>query len=476
MLGSQAFIPLNSLPKLVVKKIASDNFTPISVLQNAEVLLESAYAQTGRERYSMMILESAFCIEKDNGVYYMYQNGQTHNLSKLDKSKKFLDWIEYFKNLAPQSDDIDFPLPLGGIGYIGYEFFSEIEEIEFSSPKLIGIPECKFVFGRDFLIFDHLYDIAYICSVNYACDANDIDLDSRIKTIEKSLLNLTPHKPQARQYDIKIISKNKAKQYKENVRILKDEIFKGNLLQCVPSQSMQIKTNLPPLEAYINLRHTNPSPYMFYFNFQSFVLFGASPEVMIKLQDSTLTIRPIAGTRHRGENIAEDLNLERELLDDEKENAEHLMLLDLARNDIGKIAIPGSVKVTKNRIIERYSSVMHIVSEVQGEIKPNLNFKDAIYATFPAGTISGAPKIQAIKTLQMLETHKREAYSGMIAYINRNGDLDSAITIRSAVYKDNIYYLQAGAGIVYDSNEDFEFQETLNKMQALFESITKTSL
>lgn len=464
-------------PKLAIKKIACDNFTPISVLENAEVMLESAYAQTGKERYSMMILQSAFRVEKNNGIYTMILGKKTHNLSEIDRDKKFLDWIDYFRTLAPISDDVDFPLPLGGIGYIGYEFFSEIEEMSFANPKIIGIPECIFVFGRDFLIFDHLYDVAYICSVNYACDEEKINLDKRISDIEKLLCHLKPKSSlESNKYDIKIISKDKGREYKKNVKIIKDEIYKGNLLQCVPSQSMQIRTDLPPLEAYINLRHTNPSPYMFYFNFQSFVLFGASPEVMIKLENSKLTIRPIAGTRHRGENVAQDLKLEEELLADEKENAEHLMLVDLARNDIGKISIPGSVEVVKSRVIERYSSVMHIVSEVQGQIKPNLSFKDAIYATFPAGTISGAPKIQAIKTIEELESHSREAYSGMIAYINRNGNLDSAITIRSGVYKDNVYYLQAGSGIVYDSNEDFEYQETKNKMQAMLECITKARL
>lgn len=462
-------------PKIAIKKLNCDNFTPISVLPNAEVLLESAVAQTGRERYSMMILSSAFRVRKVNGKYIFSDNAQNVELNALDENKKFLDWIDYFRALAPKSE-IDFPLPLGGMGYLGYEFFSEIEEMRFEKPRLMGIPECCFVFGRDFLIFDHLYDVAIACSVNYACDSEKIDIEGRLRAIEEMLSKIPPKPHDSTEYGVEIISPSKREEYTRNVEIIKGEIYKGNLLQCVPSQSMQIRSTLPPLQAYANLRRANPSPYMFYFKCDDFVLFGASPEVMIKLQDSKLTIRPIAGTRHRGENLAADNALEKELLSDEKENAEHLMLVDLARNDIGKISRAGSVEVVKSRVIEKYSSVMHLVSEVQGTIAPKLDFRDAIYATFPAGTVSGAPKIAAIKMIESLESHARETYSGMIAYISQNGNLDSAISIRSAVHKGGIYYLQAGSGIVYDSKPEVEYQETENKMKALIECITKAKL
>ena len=199
---------------------------------------------------------------------------------------------------------------------------------------------------------------------------------------------------------------------------------------------------------------------MFYYNFGSFILFGASPEVMVKIKDNIVNVRPIAGTRKRGGNIAEDIRLEEELRNDPKELAEHLMLIDLARNDIGKIAKGGTVKVNKEMIVERYSQVMHLVSDVTGELDKNFTSKDAIYATFPAGTVSGAAKLQAIKTIELLEEERRGPYAGLAGYFEKNGDFDSCIVIRSGLYKDGVYRLQAGAGVVYDSIPELEYEET----------------
>lgn len=262
------------------------------------------------------------------------------------------------------------------------------------------------------------------------------------------------------------------------VELLKNEIYVGNLLQCVPSQSLEITSDLPPLQAYENLRASNPSPYMYYFDFGEYQIIGSSPEVLIKVQSDSeenfalLTTRPIAGTRPRGKNALEDSKLEGELKDNIKENAEHLMLLDLGRNDIGKVALPNSVCVTQERIIEKYARVMHLVSEVQGKMDLKLHKKtDALFATFPAGTVSGAPKIQAIKTIESLESHKRGIYAGAIGYFSKNGDMDFAITIRTAIYQKGVYYLQAGAGVVYDSIPSEEYKETQNKMLSLVEAI-----
>ncbi|PAF42372.1 chorismate-binding protein [Helicobacter sp. 11S02596-1] len=472
-----------SMPaKIAFKKIMSDNLTPLMVLENtaARVLLESAYQETGKERYSLMMLSCAFLVVKNLGKYTLLAENFTLDLSTKDSSKKFLDWLEFFRDLSPQKpQELEhIPLPLGGMGYLGYEFFEEIENIVFDKPKIINTYDCAFIFGRDFLIFDHLYDEAYIVSVGYAKENQDTPLEANIKAIEEKLLHIKPTikpiPPSQKTTPTQIISKDKQDDYIHAIKCVQDEIYAGNLLQCVPSQSMQIKTDLPPLQAYRNLRHKNPSPYMFYFDFCDFKILGASPEVMIKSQNATLTLRPIAGTRPRGETPAKDLHNEKELLNDEKENAEHLMLVDLGRNDIGKVAVAGSVRVSEFKSIEKYSKVMHIVSEVTGKLDTQrYTSKDAIYATFPAGTISGAPKIQAIKTINALEPHKRGIYSGLIGYFDRNGDLDSAIIIRTAVYQDGIYYLQAGAGIVYDSNPESEYIETKNKMLALIEAITQ---
>lgn len=463
-------------PKIVSKEIRNNGFTPINILSNLDidVLLESAYTQTGKGRYSIMILNHAFILSKKEDSYTIsHHNGEEIDLKKIDSNRDYLDWIEYFRDINSVLEICNYPLPLGGIGYLGYEFFNEIEEIKFNRKKLLNMPECCFIFGRDFVIFDHLYDKVLLCCVSYACEDCEINLDSRIKDIEYKITNLKIHSNNIYQHEYKIISKDKKDDFIENLRIIKNEIYKGNLLQCVLSQSMQISSTIPPLKAYINLRHSNPSPYMFYFKFNDFILFGASPEVMVKLQNNKLSLKPIAGTRKRGESIAKDLALEAELLADQKELAEHLMLLDLGRNDLGKISIPGSVEVVSKMVIERYSKVMHIVSLVESNIESKFDFRDAIKATFPAGTVSGAPKIAAIKMIETLEPHSREFYAGMIGYIDKYGNLDSAITIRSAVYKNGVYYLQAGAGIVYDSNEELEYLETQNKMQALLESITK---
>lgn len=467
--------------KIIVKKIISDSFTPLLVLENihARVLLESAYQETGKERYSLMMLSSAFMIIKKQSRYFLKQGDFELDLKAIDPNKKFLDWLEFFRDLAPNKPENiqNIPLPLGGMGYLGYEFFEEIEDINLEKPAIVDTYDCAFIFGRDFLIFDHLYDEAYIFGISYAKETQDFDLETMVCKIAENLTSLTPHPFSEKIYPAHIISDDKRDYYVEAIKTIKKEIYAGNLLQCVPSQSMQIQTDLPPLEAYRNLRHKNPSPYMFYFDFDDFKVLGASPEVMVKSQGCTLTLRPIAGTRPRGESEAKDLKLQNELLADEKENAEHLMLVDLGRNDLGKIALAGSVEVVAFKRIEKYSKVMHIVSEVNAKLDTQrYSSKDAIYATFPAGTVSGAPKIQAIKTIYELEPHKRGIYSGLAGYFDKNGDLDSAIIIRSAIYQKGIYYLQSGAGIVYDSEPETEYIETRNKMLALIEAITQKQI
>lgn len=469
-----------SSAQINVKKISADSFTPLLVLENlkAKVLLESAYQETGKERYSLLMLSSAFVVTKENSRYFLSQNDFKIDLSELDGSKKFLDWLEFFRDFAPNKPQeiTDLPLPLGGMGYLGYEFFEEIEEITFTQGKIVDTPECAFIFGRDFLIFDHLYDEAYIISISYAKENEKFDSTANIERIYQSIQNLSHSHSKCQIYPASVISQDKKAYYAEAIKTIQKDIYAGNLLQCVPSQSMQIRADLPPLEAYRNLRHTNPSPYMFYFDFTNFKILGASPEVMVKVQDTTLTLRPIAGTRKRGENPAKDLILQNELLNDEKENAEHLMLVDLGRNDIGKVSLGGSVQVSEFKIIEKYSQVMHIVSEIKGTLDTKrFSSKDVIYATFPAGTVSGAPKLQAIKTLAMIEPHKRGIYGGLVGYFDKNGNLDSAIAIRTAIWQNGIYYLQAGGGIVYDSDIQSEYIETQNKMLALIKAITQNT-
>lgn len=509
---------IQNKPQIAHKEVLCDSLTPLSVLftLKAKVLLESAYNETGKDRYSLVILNEAFRVCKEEGKTWFIVNGAKTLLQEalqgyaidekikkslgikanfgdckgVDSKRGFLEDLAIVRSLAPKPNieqnphlPLDLPLPLGGAGYIGYEFFAEIEEVRFTNPPLYNAPECGFIFGRDFLIFDHLFDRLHIVSVSYAYEKESIDVAQRIENILKDLEALTTSSLEtiesardSQMQEYEIWSATSQQEYESMVEKIKDSIYKGDLLQCVPSQSMQIRSSLPPLQAYRNLRHQNPSPYMFYYNFDDFVILGASPEIMIRLKTSDevshFILRPIAGTRPRGKSVAEDLELEKELLNDEKENAEHLMLLDLARNDAGKVSVGGGVCVVARNKIERYSRVMHIVSQVQGELdSKHFAKRDAFKAAFPAGTLSGAPKIAAIEMIESLESTRRGVYGGAIGYFTHNEDMDFAIAIRTAVYQNGIYYMRSGAGVVQDSNPRAEYLETQNKIQSLLDML-----
>ncbi len=512
-------------PQIAHKEVLCDSLTPLSVLfaLKAKVLLESAYNETGKDRYSLVILNEAFRVCKEEGEHYLIANGNKTLLQEamreymcnedvkkslgikadfadsksVDSKQDFLEDLAIVRSLAPKPNaeqsphlPLDLPLPLGGAGYIGYEFFAEIEEVRFTNPVLYNAPECGFIFGRDFLIFDHLFDRLHIVSVSYAYEKESIDVAQRIAQVATKLKSLAfssldsllesleqdsqTQSQKTQNYEIQDATSQQ--EYESMVEKIKDSIYKGDLLQCVPSQYMKIRSSLPPLQAYRNLRHQNPSPYMFYYDFDDFVILGASPEIMIRLKTSDdvshFILRPIAGTRPRGKSVAEDLELEKELLGDEKENAEHLMLLDLARNDAGKVSVGGGVSVVARNKIERYSRVMHIVSSVQGELDSKRFAKrDAFKAVFPAGTLSGAPKIAAIELIESLESTRRGIYGGAIGYFTHNEDMDFAIAIRTAVYQNGVYYVRSGAGVVQDSNPRAEYLETQNKIQSLLDML-----
>jgi anthranilate synthase component 1 len=247
----------------------------------------------------------------------------------------------------------------------------------------------------------------------------------------------------------------------------KEHIVAGDVFQVVPSQRFSAKFVLPPFALYRSLRHTNPSPFLFFLNFGDAALIGSSPEILVRLRDGNVTIRPLAGTRKRGASRTEDEALAQDLLSDPKEIAEHLMLLDLGRNDIGRIAKTGTVKVTEQMVIERYSHVMHIVSNVEGTLDPRFDAIDALIAGFPAGTVSGAPKIRAMEIIDALEKERRSFYAGCVGYFSANGSMDTCITLRTGLVKDGTLYIQAGGGVVADSDPEAEYQESCNKARAL---------
>ena len=262
------------------------------------------------------------------------------------------------------------------------------------------------------------------------------------------------------------------KNYEKAVDIIKNYIVNGDAMQVVLSQRLSISFQSKPINLYRALRSLNPSPYMYFLDLEDFQIVGSSPEILVRLEDNIVTVRPIAGTRPRGKTKSEDLALEKDLLEDPKELAEHLMLIDLGRNDLGRVADMGSVNLTDKMIIERYSHVMHIVSNVTGELKKGMNAMDVLRSTFPAGTVSGAPKIRAMEIIDELEPVKRGVYSGAVGYISWNGNMDTAIAIRTAVIKDKTLHIQAGAGIVADSIPKNEWDETMNKGRAIFKAVS----
>ena len=457
----------------VIKVIPGERYTPygLAMKLGAKVVLESSSYKKGRERYSLLMLQEAFRVSQTGQKVYLEKNGKRFRVQSTHRD--ILDVLLYF---ARQHADPaqDFPFPAGGVGFLSFEFCRFCDTIALR-PKEdpLNLPDAVFLFGHVFLIYDHYTDLIYLVGLNYK--ESSIDLAQALAEVEAHIGdgNWKSLDASGTDYPAELISPkyDANATYRSNVTDVKAEIVAGNLLQAVPSRRMLVKTKMPALEAYRRLRSSNPSPYMFYLDFGRYQLFGASPEVHVKVKNGFAEIRPIAGTRRRGANEAEDRALEVELLADKKERAEHLMLVDLARNDLGRIAAPGSVKVTDSYFIERYSHVMHIVSRVEAKLRADKVGIDALRASFPAGTVSGAPKIRAIETIDRLEPVPRRFYAGVVGHLSPNGDVDTCIAIRCALKVGDTMVLQAGGGVVYDSNPERELEETYEKMRATAKSL-----
>ncbi len=452
----------------MVKKIPGERFTPFALAGKLEavVILESSSLSKGRERYSLLLIKEAFRIEQKGNDCFLVAPGNSRKKIK-NGGRDILDAAKVFAGFHRESG-YDFPFPAGGIGFLSFEFARFCDDITFTPrADILGLPDACLIFGNEFLIFDHYTDEIYILVLNYP--GYSIDLESALHSIESRIfdLNFNYMAESPKNIPAGIISNSSVEEvYKKNVEQIRQEIIKGNLLQAVPSRRLEIKTEMRALDAYRNLRSANPSPYLFFIDFGDYQMFGASPEVHIKVKKGKVIIRPLAGTRRRGKNEAEDKILASELLADEKERAEHLMLIDLARNDLGRVCKTGSIRVSEYMHIEKYSRVMHIVSQVEGELLENKDSTDAVRASFPAGTVSGAPKIRAIETISKLENFNRSFYAGLVGYMDASGDIDTCITIRSGLKQNNVLYLQAGGGVVYDSNPERELEETNEKLRA----------
>jgi anthranilate synthase component 1 len=366
----------------------------------------------------------------------------------------------------------------GLVGYFGYDCVNYLEPRlgRRLRPDPIGCPDALLLASDRVVVFDNLTGKSMI--IVHADPTGDDAYEKAIhdlglleERLARGVIPATEARTAASITENDFTASFPRPAFEAGVRRIQEYIVAGDVMQVVLSQRLSVPVQGPPLNIYRALRSTNPSPYMYFLNFGEFQVVGASPEVLARLEDGIVTVRPIAGTRRRGRDEAEDQQLAEELLADPKENAEHLMLIDLGRNDIGRVAATGSVQVTERMVIERYSHVMHIVSNVTGRLRPGAGALDVLRATFPAGTVSGAPKVRAMEIIEELEPVRRGVYSGAVGYLSWAGNMDTAIAIRTAVIKDGTLHIQAGAGVVADSDPGREWEETMNKARAMFRAV-----
>ena len=376
--------------------------------------------------------------------------------------------------LAPDQDIG--PFNGGMVGYISYDAVKYFERLPSPERDSVGVPESVFMLTTTFLVFDHVQRVIRVVSHAFLDGDVETAYSDAVKRIDEIVARLdapapAPPRRAAGPAGSGVKSNLTREEYDRIVERCKEYIYAGDIIQTVPSQRFSRHTTAHPLEIYRALREINPSPYMYYLELDDFHIVGASPEELVRVQDGLVSTRPIAGTMPRGKTEEEDAAVERALLADEKERAEHIMLVDLGRNDVGRVSKPGTVEVTELMAVERYSHVMHIVSYVVGRLRDDKTPYDALRSCFPAGTLSGAPKIRAMEIIAEMEPDKRGPYGGAVGYFDLNGNMDTAITIRTMVIKDGVAYVQAGGGIVFDSVPKTEYEETLHKASAVLMAI-----
>lgn len=450
-----------------MKQIQADTLTPISIFQAIsgahKVLFESNAKHEESGRYSFIALNPIASLEGDQSVSVFHKSGETSEFS----TESVLDVLK--KRLPKFDEELPFSFFGGAIGHFNYETAFHIESIGDLKPSDLNVPDVHVLFYDTFIVVDHLYQTASICAIDLWKEGRSEDeMNEAIELIAEQI-------QQANTYSASIDSTIQfepiiAKEtFIEMVEQAKEHIVSGNLFQIVLSQRFKAAFDGNPFDLYRKLRTANASPYMFYLEMGAYTILGTSPESLVKINGRLVTTNPIAGTKPRGHTREEDYALAEALIHDEKELAEHKMLVDLGRNDIGKIAEINSVQVTKYMQIERYKHVMHIVSEVTGKLLEGQDAVDVIKACLPAGTVSGAPKIRAMQIINELEATRRGIYAGAIGYISASGDMDLALAIRTMIVNNETAYVQAGAGIVYDSDPNSEYEETWNKARALLE-------
>ncbi|MDM5153876.1 anthranilate synthase component I [Bacillus sp. DX1.1] len=452
---------------LVIQEEEGDSLTPISLYRRMKgkkkFLLESSQLHQDKGRYSYLGCDPYGEIKSVGRAVEITIHGVTEKVEE-----HVLQVLE--RVLAPSQVESPFPFCGGAIGYIGYDVIRQYEDIGEVLSDPVNIPEVHVLLYRMFVVYDHLRQkLSFV----YVCREDDMDsyeeVYEQLQAYKQDVLSGAEEHVKETHASLSFTSSVTEEKFCEMVEQAKEYIRAGDIFQVVLSQCLQSEFTGDPFALYRRLRIANPSPYMFYIDFQDYVVLGSSPESLLSVRDEKVMTNPIAGTRARGKTKEEDDKIAKELLANEKERAEHMMLVDLGRNDIGRVSEIGSVQLDKYMKVEKYSHVMHIVSEVSGILGKQMNCFDALAYCLPAGTVSGAPKIRAMKIINGLETKKRNVYAGAVGYIAFSGNLDMALAIRTMVVKNRKAYVQAGAGIVYDSNPNAEYEETLNKARALLE-------
>jgi len=475
----------NRIP--VYREVLADLDTPLSTYLKLasgpySYLFESVQGGEKWGRYSIIGLPCREVLKVHGDKISVTRDGQVIEEDEREDPLTFVEEYQARFN-APDLDDL--PRFNGGlVGYFGYDTVRYIEKRLRNTcpPDKIGTPDILLMVSDEIVVFDNLRGkLHLIVHVNPADPGAYDQALARIDELEARLHRQTANAPRTPEHlrgktvdESDFISGFIQDRFEEAVDRIKGYVLDGDVMQTVISQRMTIPFEAPPLNLYRSLRVLNPSPYMYFLDLDDFHIVGSSPEILARVEDDEVTVRPIAGTRKRGATDAEDRALEKELLADPKEIAEHLMLIDLGRNDAGRVSETGTVKLTDKMIVERYSHVMHIVSNVTGRLKKDTSCLDVLRATLPAGTLSGAPKIRAMEIIDELEPVKRGVYGGAVGYLSFNGNMDTAIAIRTAVIRDKTLHIQAGAGIVADSVPRLEWKETMNKGRAIFRAVAMT--
>jgi len=478
-LAAQGF---NRVP--VSRSILADTETPLSTYNKLargqrSFLFESVQGGERWGRYSIIGLPAKKWLAVSGATLTLYEGETPLEVIHTEDPLAAFDQIRARYHSAPMPE---LPVFHGGwVGYFGYDTVRYVENrlAKSAPPDDMALPDLSLMLSEEVVVFDNLAGaLTLIINADVSEPNAFADAIARLDALEAQLsLEGPPLEPvslaesDTREIESRAHFATDQATFEGWVERIKEYILAGDVMQVVPSQRMTLPFEKSPLTLYRALRHLNPSPYLYFVDLGEVQIVGSSPEILVRLEKGEVTVRPIAGTRKRGRDAQEDAALAQELLSDQKEIAEHLMLIDLGRNDVGQIAEPGSVALTENMVVERYSHVMHIVSNVSATVREGVGPMDALKATLPAGTLSGAPKLRAMEIIDELETVKRGIYGGAVGYVSWSGEMDTAIAIRTAVIKDNQLRIQAGAGVVADSVPSSEWEETLNKARAMLRAV-----